>query len=74
MGRWGEELGRGKTVKPTSHSLVALHKGGAGGLLLVRVRDERFTKLPGCDDCTGVGHDKNLVVVVVVVAWAGPGT
>ena len=40
----------------------------------VRVRDERVTKLPGCDDCTGVGHDKNLVLVVVVVAWAGPGT
>ena len=41
----------------------------------LELRDERIIQVPGCDDCTGVGHDKNLVVVVVVVVtWAGPST
>ena len=33
---------------------------------------ERIIQVPGCDDGTGLGHDKNLVsVVVVVVARLG---
>ena len=26
---------------------------------------ERIIQVPGCDDCTGLGHDKNLVSVAV---------
>ena len=33
--------------------------------LFIRVRDERIIQVPGCDDCTGLGHDQNLVSVVV---------
>ena len=29
------------------------------------MRDERIIQVPGCDDCIGLGHDKNLVSVVV---------
>ena len=31
---------------------------------------ERIIQVPGCDDGTGLGHDKNLVSVVVVVVVA----
>ena len=26
---------------------------------------ERIIQVPGCDDCTGIGHDKHIVSVVV---------
>ena len=34
---------------------------------------ERIIQVPGCYDCTGLGQDKTIVSVVIVVARLGAG-